>query len=95
MILNVGSRKCVDVYGDSRRPGANVQQYGCNGGANQRWVFVSLGRNEYVIQSVNSGMVLEVAGGSRGNGGNVQQYNWNGERTSDGAAAVPTTISNW
>jgi Ricin-type beta-trefoil lectin domain len=78
MIMNVGSRKCTDVYGDSRRPGANVQQYGCNGGANQKWVFISVGRNEYVIQNVNSGMVLEVPGGSRGNGGNVQQFSWNG-----------------
>jgi hypothetical protein len=78
MILNVGSRKCVDVYGDSRKPGANVQQYGCNGGVNQKWVFISVGRDEYVIQSVNSGLVLEVAGGNRGNGGNVQQFNWNG-----------------
>jgi hypothetical protein len=78
MILNVGSRKCVDVYGDSRRPGANVQQYACNGGTNQKWVFIAVGRNEYVIQSVNSGMVMEVAGGRRDNGGNVQQYTWNG-----------------
>lgn len=77
MILNVGSRKCVDVYGDSRRPGANVQQFGCNGGANQKWVFITVGRGEYVIQNVNSNMVLEVAGGSRGNGGNVQQNTWN------------------
>jgi hypothetical protein len=95
MILNVGSRKCVDVFGDSRRPGANVQQFGCNGGANQKWVFVSVGRNEYVIQNVNSGMVLEVAGGNRYNGGNVQQLPGMARRISAGAAVVRIIISNW
>lgn len=74
MIRNVGSQKCADVYGESRQPGANVQQFGCNGGNNQKWVFIAVSRNEYVIQNVNSGLVLEVAGGNRGNGGNVQQF---------------------
>ena len=77
MIRSVGSNKCVDVYGDSRQPGANVQQYGCNGGANQKWVFVTVGRNEYVIQNVNSNLVLSVAGADRRNGANVQQSVWN------------------
>jgi hypothetical protein len=77
MILNVGSRKCVDVYGDSRQPGANVQQYGCNGGANQKWVFVTVNKSEYVIQNVNSNLVLTVAGADRRSGANVQQSGWN------------------
>jgi len=39
-------------------------------------VFISVARNEYVIQNVNSNLVLGVAGGDRRNGANVQQSVW-------------------
>jgi hypothetical protein len=78
LIRNVNSGKCVDVYGDSTNKGANVQQYVCNGGGNQRWEFIALGGDQFAIRNVNSGMVLDVTGGSRDNGANVQQYPWNG-----------------
>jgi hypothetical protein len=78
LIRNVNSGKCVDVYGDSTNRGANVQQYACNGGGNQRWEFIALGGGQFAIRNVNSGMVLDVNGNSREDGGNVQQYPWNG-----------------
>jgi Ricin-type beta-trefoil lectin domain/Protein of unknown function (DUF3011) len=78
LIRNVNSQKCVDVANGSRSPRANVQQFECNGGANQRWEFVSVGNGQYAIRSQNSGMVLDVADQSRARGANVQQYPWNG-----------------
>ncbi len=78
LIRNVNSGKCVDVFGNSTNKNANVQQFNCNGGANQRWEFVDLGSGQYAIRNVNSGMVLDVAGDSRANGANVQQFPWNG-----------------
>jgi hypothetical protein len=56
LIRNVNSGKCVDVYGDSTNRGANVQQYACNGGGNQRWEFIALGGGQFAIRNVNSGM---------------------------------------
>jgi hypothetical protein len=60
LIRNVNSGKCVDVYGDSTNKGANVQQYVCNGGGNQRWEFIALGGDQFAIRNVNSGLVLDV-----------------------------------
>jgi hypothetical protein len=78
LIRNVNSGRCVDVFGSSTSKNANVQQFSCNNGANQRWEFVDLGSGQYAIRNVNSGQVLDVAGDSRGNGANVQQFPWNG-----------------
>lgn len=78
LIRSVGSGKCVDVEGASRRAGGNVQLYSCNGGANQKWEFIGLGNGQYAIRSQNSGMVLDVESDSRRDGANVQQYPWNG-----------------
>src|SRR5271170_6976816 len=78
LLRNVNSQKCIDVFGSSTSKNANVQQYACNGGGNQRWEFIDLGGGQYAIRNINSGMVLDVAGDSRANGGNVQQFPWNG-----------------
>lgn len=78
LIRNVSSGRCVDVFGGSTNKNANVQQFSCNNGANQRWEFVDVGNGQYAIRNVNSGQVLDVAGDSRGNGANVQQFPWNG-----------------
>lgn len=78
LIRNVNSQKCIDVVNASRNPGANVQQFECNGGNNQKWEFISVGNGQYAIRSQNSGMVLDVADQSRARGVNVQQYPWNG-----------------
>jgi hypothetical protein len=78
LIRNVNSGRCVDVFGSSTNKNANVQQFSCNNGANQRWEFVDVGNGQYAIRNVNSGLVLDVAGDSRANGANVQQFPWNG-----------------
>jgi hypothetical protein len=43
LIRNANSLKCVDVFGNSTDKNANVQQYNCNGGGNQRWEYVGAG----------------------------------------------------
>ena len=77
-IMNHNSRKCLDVASSSRSAGGNVQIYRCTGGGNQRWDFISLGRNEFAIRNQNSGMMLDVTMASRANDANVQQFPWNG-----------------
>jgi Ricin-type beta-trefoil lectin domain len=78
LLRNVNSQRCIDVFGNSTNKNANVQQYACNGGGNQRWEFIDLGTGQYAIRNVNSGLVMDVAGDSRANGANVQQFPWNG-----------------
>ena len=78
LIRNVNSGKCIDVFGSSTNKNANVQQYSCNNGANQRWEFIDLNNGQSAIRNANSGLVLDVAGDRRANGANVQQFPWNG-----------------
>ena len=77
LLRNINSQRCIDVFGSSADKNANVQQYACNGGGNQRWEFIELGNGQFAIRNVNSGLVLDVAGDSRANGANVQQFPWN------------------
>jgi hypothetical protein len=78
LLRNVNSQRCIDVIGSSTDKNANVQQYACNGGGNQRWEFVDVGKGQYAIRNVNSGLVMDVTGGSRADGANVKQFPWNG-----------------
>jgi len=57
LLRNLNSLKCIDVVASSTAKKANVQQYNCNGGANQRWEFVDAGNGQYAIRNVNSGLV--------------------------------------
>ena len=43
-IVSRGSNKCLDVEGRSNRDAANVQQWSCSGGSNQKWDVIDLGR---------------------------------------------------
>jgi hypothetical protein len=95
LIRNVNSGKCVDVYGDSTNRGANVQQYACNGGGNQRWEFIALGGGQFAIRNVNSGMVLDVYGNSREDGETCNSTPGTEAGIRDGAHADPTAILSW
>jgi hypothetical protein len=78
LLRNINSQRCIDVIGSSTSKNANIQQYACNGGGNQRWEFVDLGNGQFAIRNINSGLVMDVAGDSRANGANVKQFPWNG-----------------
>src|SRR5262249_52925960 len=72
------SGRCLDVDGESTSDGARVQQYGCHGGANQRWQLRSNDRLNWEIVNINSGKCLEVQGASMSTGAPVQQNTCNG-----------------
>jgi len=56
-----GNGLCLDVYGSSAAPGAAIDQWTCNGQANQQFTFVP-GSNGYgELQARNSGQVVAVA----------------------------------
>ncbi|MDO6762622.1 glycoside hydrolase family 11 protein [Agarivorans sp. 1_MG-2023] len=68
------SKKCLDVAGVSNNNGANIQQYDCGGGNNQKWKFYSQGNGWYTVQAQHSSKCLDVAGPSTNNGANIHQY---------------------
>lgn len=77
-IIARNSGKALDVYGLLTADGSNVDQWGNNGGANQRWNVTYMGNNQYQIVEVQSVKALEVYGQSTADGGNVDIWSING-----------------
>lgn len=78
-ITNDNSGRSLDVAGQSREDGANVQQWDYARQDNQDWEIINVGRNEFAILNRNSNRVLDVADTNiNDNGANVQQYRWSG-----------------
>lgn len=74
-IKNVNSGRCLDVAGASASAGANVQQFGCTGGANQTWFLSASGPDTFQIRPGHTGNKnLDIAGGSLADQANVQIY---------------------
>ncbi|WP_063770673.1 RICIN domain-containing protein [Streptacidiphilus carbonis] len=55
---------CLDVYGNSGNSGAAIDQWTCNGQANQQFQFVPLSGGYGELQAQNSGQDVAVAGSS-------------------------------
>jgi endo-1,4-beta-xylanase len=70
------SNSCVDAAGSGS--GANVQQWSCWSGANQKWTFNAKGNGWYEIKGAQSGRCLDVSGSSTSNGANIQLYDCTG-----------------
>lgn len=68
------SGKCLDVAAVATHNGANIQQWDCHGGANQRWTLTDKGGGYYTVAAQNSGKCMDVEGVGQGNGTNVSQY---------------------
>jgi hypothetical protein len=68
------SGKCADVVSQSTADGAEVAQYACNGGANQRWQLRGVGGGYVQLVAQHSGKCLDVAGGSTADGARVLQW---------------------
>ena len=68
----------LDIDNASASNGANVQLFGGNNTAAQRFSVKSVGEGYYKIQCEATGKVLDVADGSMAAGANVQQFSWNG-----------------
>jgi glucose/arabinose dehydrogenase len=68
---------CADVSGASMASGADVIQWTCHGGANQRWVFAHVGSGIYEIRASHSNLCLGVVGNSATDGADVVQLTCN------------------
>jgi GH43 family beta-xylosidase len=75
-ISNRNSGKCLDVAGSSTADGANVQQYTCNGGTNQRWRIEDQGDDTSRLVNVATGKVLDTADCSTADGADLRQWTW-------------------
>ncbi|MFF4488657.1 RICIN domain-containing protein [Streptomyces sp. NPDC001544] len=69
------SGKCADVTGQSLWQGAQIKQYGCNGGTNQKYWFKSVGSGYYQLVVRNSSLCVQE------NAGTVTQENCSGSAT--------------
>jgi len=68
------SGKCLDVAGVATHNGANIQQYDCHSGPNQRWTLTDKGGGYYLVTAKNSNKCMDVASVATHNGANIQQY---------------------
>jgi hypothetical protein len=71
-IINKNSRKALDVYNGGTADNTNVDQWGWNGGSNQKWTLAYLGNGQYNVIGVGSGKLLEVYASSTANGANIE-----------------------
>ncbi|MET8975165.1 family 43 glycosylhydrolase [Streptomyces sp. NPDC004539] len=75
-LVNRNSGKCLDLSGSSSADGANVQQWTCTGGANQKWRVEDLGDDTSRLVNVASGKVLDTADCSTADGADLRQWSW-------------------
>ncbi|MFF8189896.1 family 43 glycosylhydrolase [Streptomyces bobili] len=75
-VRNRNSGKCLEVAGSSAADGANVQQYACNGGANQRWRLEDQGDDTSRLVNVATGKVMDTADCSTADGADLRQWSW-------------------
>lgn len=72
------SGKCLDVGGGSRNNGANIIQWNCHGGDNQRFRIYDAGNGYWYLQAKHSGKCLDVKGWSNQNGAEIHQWDCHG-----------------
>lgn len=73
-IVNQHSGKCLDVVNGSTANGAEVIQYTCGSGANQRWTLTDRGNGYYNVVSAQSGKCLDVTSASTADGATIKMY---------------------
>lgn len=73
-IINVNSNKCLDVTGVSMSGGANIVQWECHNGTNQKWDIKIDNNNFATLTAQHSKMVLNVKGGSKDKGADLIQW---------------------
>jgi hypothetical protein len=72
------SGKCLDVSGVATNNGANIYQWECHGGQNQRWTLTDKGGGYYTVTARHSNKCMDVEGVSNTNGANIYQYDCHG-----------------
>ena len=83
------SGKCLDLAGWSTANGVQMQQWSCNGGTNQQWLFKDVGNAKYQIVSKTSGKCLDVKDGNTADGAIVQQMDCQAGATKQQWTFVP------
>jgi mannan endo-1,4-beta-mannosidase len=77
-ITNQANGLMLDVSGNSTANGGVIDQWGMNGGDNQKWQLTNLGSNYVKLINVHSGLALDVSGGSTANNAAIIQWSYNG-----------------
>ena len=77
-IINKFSRLALDDPGFSTANGTDMDQWGYNGGANQKWTISQNSDGTYTILNEYSGLALEDPGFGTANGTKVDQWGSNG-----------------
>jgi len=72
------SGKCLDVAGIATHNGANIHQWECHGGPNQRWLLTDKGGGFYTVMAQHSNKCMDVEGIGNENGKNISQYDCHG-----------------
>jgi len=75
-LVNRNSGKCLDVNGGSTADGANIFQWTCNGGSNQKWKVEDLGDDTSRLVNVATGKVADIADCSTADGADIRQWSW-------------------
>ncbi|RXK85820.1 RICIN domain-containing protein [Filimonas effusa] len=78
VILNRYSGKPLEVSGASTANGANIIQWGANGGTNQRWTLNQLSGGYYSVIGVQSSRALEVYQSATTDGADVDLWDYSG-----------------
>jgi hypothetical protein len=93
-IISKNSGKCMDVINQSTAPGANLIQYDCWGGDNQKFLFTPVSGG-YKVTAKHSGLQLDVWGGTEDGPPIAQWTYWGGPNeifqlnpTSDGYYSI-------
>jgi hypothetical protein len=71
-----GTNECLDVPAFEQDDGAPVQQWTCNGGANQHWIVADAGPDAIRLVAQHSGKVLAINGENTGDGSLLGQWAW-------------------
>jgi GH43 family beta-xylosidase len=74
-VVNRNSGLCLGAASSSTSDGANVQQQGCTGSANQ-WVLDPTADGYYRLVNENSAKALDVENCGTGTGANIRQWAW-------------------
>ncbi|TDD18223.1 family 43 glycosylhydrolase [Nonomuraea diastatica] len=75
-LVNRNSGKCLEVSGGSSSDGANIQQWTCGGGANQRWRVEDQADDTSRLVNVATGKVVDVADCASADGTGIRQWSW-------------------
>jgi putative hemolysin len=75
-IVNRNSGKCLDVNGGSTADGANILQWTCNGGTNQKWRIADRADDTSRLVNVATGKVADVAECASADGTDIRQWSW-------------------